>query len=382
MLKQFLEDCGASVSIVYLDSNPQGAVVGVDDFLGQGGINQLQALATSELKHIPPPPPSSLAALPYFQTQEGIFWRKPADRGTVPVQLTNFRARIIGQTEVDDGASTTHFLDIEAVHLDRLVHFSCTASEFISMGWVIPELGANATLMAGYGIRDHARTAIQLLSGNVPRRSAVGHLGWRRVSDLWVFCHAEGAIGANGVVDGIEVRISEPELAKFALPEPPTGQDLQAAIQATLRLLDIAPLHITVPLLAAIGAAPLNEMDPTDYTVQIAGITGGGKTALATLAQGHYGAFLEDTDIPVGWSSTGNAIERLAFVAKDQLLLVDDYAPQAAVNLDKLNAEVDWVVRAQANRQGRARMRSDASMAPTYSPRGLIFNDGRGCPSR
>jgi hypothetical protein len=36
------------------------------------------------------------------------------------------------------------------------------------MGWVADHLGAGATVQPGFGIKDHARAAIQTLSGEIP----------------------------------------------------------------------------------------------------------------------------------------------------------------------------------------------------------------------
>lgn len=49
------------------------------------------------------------------------------------------------------------------------------------MNWPVSEWGTRAVVFAGQGVKDHLRTAIQLLSGDVPRRITYTHLGWRQI---------------------------------------------------------------------------------------------------------------------------------------------------------------------------------------------------------
>ena len=85
-------------------------------------------------------------------------------------------------------------------------------------------------------------------------------------------------------------------------------------------MLDIAPDVVTVPLVTAIFRSVLGD---TDFSIHLAGPTGIGKTELAALAQQHFGPGLDARHLPGNWLSTGNAIEGLAFVTKDALLVVD-----------------------------------------------------------
>src|SRR5690606_40074516 len=84
------------------------------------------------------------------------------------------------------------------------------AERFNSMGWVTESWGNRAVVYAGQGAKDHMRAAIQLLSGDVPRRTVFEHLGWRKIDRRWLYLHAGGAIGAEGAMDTIAV---EPEEA-------------------------------------------------------------------------------------------------------------------------------------------------------------------------
>ena len=95
------------------------------------------------------------------------------------------------------------------------------------------------------------------------------------------------------------------------------------ALRESLGLLEVAPGGISYPLLAATYRAPLGE---SDFSIHLSGPTGEGKSECSSLFQQHYGAELDSRRL-LSWESTENAIEGQAFTLKDQLLILDDFAP-------------------------------------------------------
>jgi hypothetical protein len=143
-------------------------------------------------------------------------------------------------------------------------------------------------------------------------------------------------------------------------------------------MLEVAPESITFPLLGCVFRAVLGEVD---FALHIAGPTGAGKSELAALAQRHFGTGLDARHLPGSWSSTGNALEVLAFAAKDALIVVDDFAPAGNQgDAERAHREADRVLRAQGNRSGRLRLRSDGSLRVARPPRGLIVSTGEDVP--
>jgi hypothetical protein len=75
-------------------------------------------------------------------------------------------------------------------------------------------------------------------------------------------------------------------------------------------------------------------------------------------------------------------LEKKAFLAKDAVLVVDDFAPTGTTaDVQRLHRDADRLFRAAGNRAGRARMRADGGSRPTYYPRGLIISTGEDIPS-
>jgi hypothetical protein len=252
------------------------------------------------------------------------------------------------------------------------------ADQFAFMGWPVKAWGTRAVVLAGAATADHLRVALQLLSGDVPRQIVYGHTGWREVGDEWVYLHGGGAIGRDGPAAGVEVALPD-ALGRFVLPGPPDGPALVEAVRASLGMLDgLAPDRVAFPLLAAVYRAVLG---PADFALQLSGPTGCFKTEAAALAQQHYGAGMNSRNLPGSWSSTGNALEAVAFAAADALLTVDDFAPTGSTaDVQRFHREADRLLRAQGNRAGRGRCRTDGSPRPARFPRGLIVSTGEDVP--
>jgi hypothetical protein len=322
------------------------------------------------LSRVPP-------AVRYRATSQGLVWEKPTKDGPTDVLLTNFTATIIAEITEDDGAETQTLLEVEAQRHGFTTRFTVSASQFHSMTWVIPRLGAHAIVFPGMTLKDHARTAIQLLSSHIDHRRVYTHLGWRKIGEDWCYLHAGGAIGPKGAISDVSVRPGE-ALALYYLPSPPEGETACAAIQASLRVLEVAPDAVTIPGYAAIWRAVLGNVD---FGEHVAGPTGQGKTELAALLQQHWGAGMDARHLPAAWSSTGNALEGEAFLAKDAVMVVDDFCPTGAkTDIARQHREADRLLRAQGNRSGRQRMRADSTLRPQKPPRGLIVSTGEDIP--
>jgi hypothetical protein len=316
----------------------------------------------------------------YFVSDDGYICRqKMTFDGLVSVPLANFNAQIVEQVTHDDGAEQRIVLAIQGNLAGgrTFPRVEVPAEEFAGMTWPIAYWGTQAVVSAGASARDHLRAAVQTLSGEVPRRKVHGHTGWRNIDGLWCYLHASGAIGAKGFVHDVMVALPE-ALTGYQLPEPRAAPALVNAVRASLGLLELAPMRIAIPPLAAVYRAVLGDVD---HALHLAGPTGVFKTELAALAQQHFGPSMDARHIPGSWTSTGNALEATAFAAKDAILVVDDFAPiGSSADVQRLHREADRLLRAQGNHSGRQRMRPDGGLRPTKPPRGLIVSTGEDVP--
>jgi hypothetical protein len=102
---------------------------------------------------------------------------------------------------------------------------------------------------------------------------------------------------------------------------------LRHAITASLRILKLGFPAISFPLLAATFPAVFGN---ADFSLHLFGETGTFKSAFVALFQQHYGAQMDRSHLPGGWSSTANSLEATAFLAKDAIFVIDDFAPQGS----------------------------------------------------
>jgi hypothetical protein len=254
-------------------------------------------------------------------------------------------ARIVREEVIDDGSGEDrHTFMIEGSLCDGrpVPGVSVPAADFPAMNWPIREWGVGAVVGAGMGVKDHLRVAIQELSARAERHRIYTHTGWLQEGASWRYLHAGGAIGAEGTVRSLRVEL-EGKLRHYLLPDPPRGEALTEAIRAELRLLDFARARLVYPL---VGAVYRSVLGPVDSSLGLIGQSGLGKSELAALGQQHFGAELHRLNLPGNWSSTANALESLAFLAKDALLVLDDFKPGGSKSeIDQLHAKADRVLK-------------------------------------
>ena len=138
-----------------------------------------------------------------------IYCIKHTKWGEKRVQLCNFTATITEQITKDDGLlRKIHYL-IKSKLADGtpLPDFIVPADAFGSMSWVAEKYGARAIVTDGQGSQDHIRAAIQFLSHDISDRSIYTHTGWRTINGEWYYLTISDALGANGMVEDVEVEI-------------------------------------------------------------------------------------------------------------------------------------------------------------------------------
>jgi hypothetical protein len=303
-----------------------------------------------------------------------ICLRKQTRDGVVVVPLANFSARLVEEVLLDNGAETTRAFVVEGTLADGtpLPRVQVAAQRFGTLAWISELWGARPIVRAGTTVREYLREAIQENSPGIRTRQVFTHTGWREISGRHVYLTAAGAVGPSGVEVDLDAG-----LARYSLPVK--AENPAEAFRASLRLLDTAPHTVTVPLWAAVYRAPLASVLPVDLSLWLEGTTGSLKSTLAALFLSHFGDF-DRLHLPGSWVSTANALERQAFLLKDTVFVVDDYAPRSGLDDRELQAKAARLLRAQGNLAGRGRLRQDTSERPAMPPRGLILATGEQHP--
>jgi hypothetical protein len=150
---------------------------------------------------------------------------------------------------LDDGEQQQREFGLEAELGGQKLIFVVPAAQFGRMGWVLRQLGPQAIIYPGQ--QQHARAAIQCLSGSIQKERIFTHLGWRNHEGHWVYLHAGGAVGAQGPRGHLRVKLPT-ALRRYEVHAPADRQEQANAVRASLRCLSVAPDWISFPLLAAV----------------------------------------------------------------------------------------------------------------------------------
>lgn len=309
---------------------------------------------------------------PYEIRAGAVYWNKRTREGVTSVKLTNFTARIVEETMVDDGAERRSELCIEG-HLEDhrpLPRIRVPAEQYGSLNWITEKWGVRPIVNAGNSVRQHLAVALQTLSqANLKESTIYAHTGWRDRGHEKVFITGKGALGAQGQVEGVSVDLPK-ELSAYVLPEPATGKELAQAVKLSLNTWTLADDTVTIPLSLSTLRPVLGK---ADFSVLVVGKTGLGKTQLAAVMSAHFGANISAQGFP-GWHSTANYLERLAYLAKDLPLVIDDFNPTGSrTEQARYHATAERLLRAQGNLNGRGRLNDRAAMRVTQEPRGLLI---------
>lgn len=255
---------------------------------------------------------------------------------------------------------------------------SVTSDEFNAMNWPLTLGGTGAVIHAGRGKKDQVRACVQILSQakGVHQRQVMTHTGWHLHEGQPVYLTNGAIIGAKGTVDGLQVALND-RLAAISLPEPPKGDALQQAVIQTLGLWELAPPDVGYP---ALGALYRSALGKSDNMVVLVGPTGTAKTTWLSLLMAHFGHEFSRTFLPSSWQSSANALEFLAFCAKDVLLLIDDYKPQAGQPKEVMQA-LSRIIHGLADGAGRATLTSDRKARPNVYPRGTVITSAEEFPT-
>jgi hypothetical protein len=284
--------------------------------------------------------------------------------------LANFRARIQEEVSRDDGLKASKEYHVagsldtgQALPLARIM-----AREYDSLNWIPREWGAAAAVAPGRSLGAHLVNAVQAHSQGFKRRTVYAHTGWRKIGPVWRYLHGGGAIGQGELV---EVDLGE-NLSNYRLPEP---GGIEAA-RASLRFLEIGPWEIMAPLISCVYLAPFADLCKIDFSLWLYGLSGSLKSTLAALSLSHFGNFSRTT-LPGSWLSTANSLEKLTFILKDSLTVIDDFIPSStSKESHAMSDRAARLIYQAGNRSSRGRLTADLSARPNHYPRCLIISTG------
>lgn len=318
-----------------------------------------------------------------FDIQDG--WTvevKETATGSTVKQLANFVAWPVSEIQIDDGTSMSRYYDVQGIMSSGKVlpQIRLTHSEFLG--------DLHKTLSKYWGMdiiikpraKDALREAMQVLGRTRKVENVYTYTGWREINGRLVFLHAGGAVGAENV----KVDLSEggEVLGRYSLPA--RCESLEEAANTVFSLFSIANPEIIYPLFASVFLAPLCEvlrprsLEP-DFMIFLIGRTQSGKSSLASLFLSFFGDF-DKNHFPANYRQTPSSLERISFLLKDVMMVVDDYYPaQSHQEREKMKEMAQRLARAYGDGAVRMRM-SGNKLQKSWPPRGLAISTGEERP--
>lgn len=301
-------------------------------------------------------------AMPNYTIVDGCLCTREGRR------LANFDARIMEEVTLDDGIEQTIQFMVE-VHLcdgTRLGAIMVTPEVFLNTNWATGRFGAAAQVAPGPNSLRELAAAIQSLSAPV-KTKVFSHTGFADIGGEPVFLLPGNDKGPTATVklDGT--------MSRYGFTSNRYG--LPVAHQAVLRLLDVAPLHVEVPLLLAALRAPINTLLPADFVLQYYGTTGVLKSSLVALNASFCGQFTHCT-LPASFNDTVNSLEYRVNIARDVVLPVDELVARSNSPFDETVRKGEVFVRQVGNGAGKGRMTRECNARTERTPKALVVTTG------
>ncbi len=317
----------------------------------------------------------------YLFANNQIYLSKFIRSEPVEIKLTNFDAAIIAETTLTNGIDTSKVFTIEgALRTGQpLPTFDVEANAFDKLEWLPTNWGAKAQITVGSLHKAHVAAAIKEKS-NPKERIIYSHTGWLEQDNKFHYLNNRGGINASGLNEEVETEL-QGSLANYDLPPPNESynQKLSDILQKFSNLIDDGTALL---LVGAAFRATLSYFTKSTVSVFVQGTTGTYKSATVGCVQAFFGKNFNGTHLPENWSSTGNALEKKAFLCKDAAFVIDDFVARGTPSeVSRLHRDAERVLRAQGNQSGRDRLTSTTALRGAYIPRGMILATGEDVPN-
>ncbi len=292
-------------------------------------------------------------------------------QGSYDRKLCNFLPWIVSEITLDDGVETTTRIRLRGVHESgrTLPEIEIPADDLGNFNWIAKHWGMDCILEVGQSVKDSVRYAIQTTAKYASRQTVYAVTGWKKVNGVWEYL-LPGS-------DSITVSLPG-KLGGYRMERECTYPDI-LVVEAMLRQ-RVAPPKVQLPLMAFVFLSPLNEFlrragCVPKFVLFLIGKTGSRKSTLAALMLSFFGRFTA-SELPLSFRDTGNSIIHNAFTLKDVLTCIDDFYPGSAQEEKKLTATAQSIMRSYGDRQGRGRLKADATPMEPRPPQGNAIVTG------
>jgi len=311
-----------------------------------------------------------------------VIAESPGARGeTKVVTLSNFSAPIVAEVSEyggPDEAPVRRAVLSVVLGEGKPRRIEVPMRDFGRMDWVPEQLGARAWVASGRQGRERLAHALQALSSPTAL-VRYGYTGWQRHEGRPVYLHAGGAIGAEGVVPGVDVQVYEP-VSRFVLPAPLEGDDFTRAATSVLGLFDLEPAGAVLPVLGQVFRAALGG---ARCSLHVYGDAGVGKSLLTALGQQFFAPPFTENAAPLSWRVADSkvAVTQILARAGDCVVMTDDLKLSGNQHADaELMSRADFVFASVYGAKGRHLGKREGGVRSQPAPRSVVLSSGEVLP--
>ncbi len=309
----------------------------------------------------------------------GLFWNLEVP----PAQICNFDLRITEHVVIRDEGEEETRLRLVIRHRGRERSLEMTAADFTSNGRLRTAIYGAA--LPGVELKLGAevlRRAIIAVSDPAIRQVTTA-TGW--TDDRSKFLVPGGHVDAHGYheydpAQGVaQVDLAGCDNAQWLGLRRLSDEQLQEVKEHVVH--DMLRLHdrrVMRSLFGTAALAPLRSLaaPKSRPVIWLRGLTGSGKTFLASLFMNLFGDYPLDASGRIAtWGSTANYLQMIGYYYRDCLLLIDDYKPETTRYSDVVR-----LLQNSGDGTARGRLRHDATTRATRPVRGLILATGEDYP--
>lgn len=240
--------------------------------------------------------------------------------------------------------------------------------DFLGPTWAVDAWGWDGAMSSSRGAPGEVFEAIQWAGRKNRRtRTVYAHAGMRVIDGTPCYLYHGGAIGKEDV----SVELGGPLVrSNLAQQKDAEGNDISRrdAALAERILMDAYPSRVILPMLAQAYLAPvysiLEDMQvPPAHVILLDGKTNAGKSTTAGYVASHFGTYYNKA-MPASFNDSQAGMRDKLFMAKDTLVVVDDYRRQQGDGGKRSvqDALADMVISAIADHAGRSRENADRTM--------------------
>lgn len=303
----------------------------------------------------------------------------------IPIKLTNILPVMLNLLEYTNGEDTENKYNMVAYVLDRndkkLGPFVITEKELSKLTSAISNRFIGEVINYSDNSDKKMREIVELIGReSVEKKVIHTNTGFDEHNGNRVFLYHGGYIGNTDTDVEIETDLTDYNIPQYCFTDKEF--DLKESLETEYSLLELADLKIMIPLIAITYLSSLfsilqEEGILVNFVLLIVGKTGTYKSSISSLSLNHFGKFALN-EFPLSFRSTFAGLEKVAFAAKDVLLVVDDYKPETMeTDQEKI---MEGIMGLWGDRHSRNKMNSKGGLHKKYAPRGLAIVTGERPP--